>query len=119
VVPPAPRSQLSRAFRQSSLRVHPDKNPSAGARAAFDALNATQRLLLDRVKQARGRAQRARSACARVLTRAGAGAQADYVREEGERLLQQLTSDQPARARRAAPRSARALTRLTWLRRRR
>jgi hypothetical protein len=38
----------------SSLRVHPDKNPSPDARAAFDALNVAQRHLLDPAKQARG-----------------------------------------------------------------
>jgi DnaJ-class molecular chaperone len=37
----------------SSLRVHPDKNPSPDARAAFDALNVAQRHLLDPAKQAR------------------------------------------------------------------
>ncbi len=47
------RSQLSRAFRMRSLRVHPDKNPAPEAREAFDALNATQRLLLDASKRVR------------------------------------------------------------------
>jgi hypothetical protein len=33
------RSELSRAFRRKSLRIHPDKNPDPKAREAFDALN--------------------------------------------------------------------------------
>ncbi len=89
-----------------SLRVHPDKNPAPDARAAFDALNAAHRTLLDHAKQARARC------CARVLCVRGlhaalmravrrnsprAALQGEYVREEGEKQLQQLTHDQPAR----------------------
>ena len=58
--------------------MHPDKNPSPEARAAFDALNVAQRHLLDAAKRG------------------------EYVREEGEKQLAQLTHDQPARARAVA-----------------
>lgn len=59
-----PCSALSRAFRQRSLRVHPDKNPAPEARLAFDALNAAQRHLLDHNNRVSG--QRAGVACSAI-----------------------------------------------------
>ncbi len=64
---------MSRAFRKASLRVHPDKNPSPEARKAFDALNAALKALLD------------------------ASGRGEFLRSEGERLLQELTADNPVR----------------------
>jgi curved DNA-binding protein CbpA len=43
--------QISKAFRKRSLAVHPDKNPSAEAKAAFDKLNEWHRALKDPVKR--------------------------------------------------------------------
>lgn len=40
-------AELSRAYRQRCLRHHPDKSSAAGARAAFDALNAAHKALQD------------------------------------------------------------------------
>jgi hypothetical protein len=100
-----PCSALSRAFRQRSLRVHPDKNPAPEARLAFDALNAAQRHLLDHNNRVSGqRAGVARAAILALLRLTLARlallcVQMEYVREEGERQLQQLTSDQPVRGR--------------------
>ena len=37
--------QISKAFRKRSLAVHPDKNPSAEAKVAFDKLNEWHRAL--------------------------------------------------------------------------
>jgi len=44
--------ELNRAFRRASLRVHPDKNSSKDARAAFDAIGATQKLFKDEIRRA-------------------------------------------------------------------
>ena len=43
--------QISKAFRKRFLAVHPDKNPSAEAKAAFDKLNEWHRALKDPVKR--------------------------------------------------------------------
>ena len=43
--------QISKAFRKRSLAVHPDKNPSAEAKVAFDKLNEWHRALKDPVKR--------------------------------------------------------------------
>ena len=40
-------SEISKAFRKRSLAVHPDKNPSAEAKQAFDKLNDAVRSLRD------------------------------------------------------------------------
>jgi len=71
--PEALHSELSRAYRRASLSVHPDKNPSPDARRAFDALSEAQKTLQD------------------------AGKRGEYVRGQGERLLRELTSADPAR----------------------
>jgi len=44
-------SELSRAFRKKSLRIHPDKNPDPDARKAFDALNEVYQALQDPIKR--------------------------------------------------------------------
>ena len=66
-------AELSRAFRRSSLRVHPDKNPAPDAREAFDALKDAAKILKD--PSLRGEA----------------------LREAGERELQRLHKEDPAR----------------------
>lgn len=44
-------SELSRAFRKKSLRIHPDKNPDPRAREAFDALNTIYQALQDPIQR--------------------------------------------------------------------
>jgi hypothetical protein len=44
-------SEISKAFRKRSLAVHPDKNPSAEAKEAFDTLNDAVRVLRDPIKK--------------------------------------------------------------------
>ena len=44
---PVTDSEISKAFRKRSLAVHPDKNPSAEAKRAFDKLNDAVRALRD------------------------------------------------------------------------
>ena len=44
---PVTDSEISKAFRKRSLAVHPDKNPSAEAKQAFDKLNDAVRSLRD------------------------------------------------------------------------
>jgi hypothetical protein len=41
------QADVSKAFRRLSVLVHPDKNPGPEARAAFEALNETHRMLKD------------------------------------------------------------------------
>jgi len=65
--------ELARAYRRASLRVHPDKNASPDARAAFDAVSEVQRLLLASAERAA------------------------YLREAGEKLLSLLAKDDPVR----------------------
>ncbi|BDA48376.1 hypothetical protein COCOBI_12-0540 [Coccomyxa sp. Obi] len=43
-----PSADVSKAYRRLSVLVHPDKNPGADARAAFEALNEAHRLLRNR-----------------------------------------------------------------------
>ena len=44
-------SEISKAFRKRSLAVHPDKNPSAEAKQAFDKLNDAVRELRDPIRK--------------------------------------------------------------------
>lgn len=43
-----PSADVSKAYRRLSVLVHPDKNPGADARAAFECLNEAHRLLRNR-----------------------------------------------------------------------
>jgi DnaJ-class molecular chaperone len=66
-------SDVGRAYRKASLRVHPDKDPSPQARVAFDALKEVHKKLLD------------------------AAQRREYVQEEGDKLAQKLAAEQPVR----------------------
>ena len=44
-------AEISKAFRKRSLAVHPDKNPSAEAKQAFDKLNDAVRALRDPIRK--------------------------------------------------------------------
>jgi len=57
-------SEISKAFRKRSLVVHPDKNPSADAKQAFDKLNDAIRVLRDPIKKGDALRKFARSAFA-------------------------------------------------------
>lgn len=49
----APSDQIKQAFRQKALQVHPDRNQSEDAKAAFQHLNEAYRVLMDAQARAR------------------------------------------------------------------
>ncbi|KZT62576.1 heat shock protein DnaJ, partial [Calocera cornea HHB12733] len=52
VGPESTDEQIRKAYRQTSLRVHPDKNPSPEASALFHALTQAYALLQDPLQRA-------------------------------------------------------------------